>query len=47
MSMSAFSGCIRERSAQIVSPAVEKTRSLGVEEAWTHKYEKAMFDIKG
>ncbi len=33
MSISAFSGSMRERSGQIVSPAVEKTRSLGVEEA--------------
>ena len=42
--MSAFSGSKRDRSAQIVFPAVENTRSLGVEEAWTHKYEKARHD---
>ena len=45
--MSAFSGSKRDRSAQIVFPAVEITRSLGVEEAWTHKYEKARHDSKG
>lgn len=45
--LSAFSGSKCDRSAQIVFPAVENTRSQGVEEAWTHKYEKARHDIKG
>ena len=36
--MSTFSGKRRARSTLTVSPAVEKTRSEGVEEAWTHKY---------
>lgn len=47
MIMFAFSGSKRDRSAQIVFPAVENTRSLGVEEAWTQRYEKARHDSKG
>lgn len=45
--MSAFSGRIWDLSVLIVSPAVEKTLLLGVEEAWTHKYDRAMSDYKG
>lgn len=41
-----FSGSMHKRSAQIVSPSVENTRSLGVEEDWTHKNEKAVSDNK-
>lgn len=45
--MSAFSGSIRDLSWLIVSPAVEKTLSLGVEEACTQRYDWARSDRKG
>lgn len=37
-SISAFSGRILERSALMVSPAVENTLSEGIDDAWAHKY---------
>ncbi len=45
--MSAFSGRMCDLSGLIVSPAVEKTLSLRVEEAFTHRHERARPNSKG
>ena len=47
ISMSAFSGRIRDLSGLIVSPAVENTLSDGVEDAQTHRWDSARPDSRG